>query len=253
MLAKRLGVRLIGCNSYLSYFDTKYGAKSIFVESSVQTPDYTNLVYTEEELFQEILKLHKRHKDITKFVIKLNASFAGCGVGVWDVSNFISLNENEETLMKLFKENTKNIKLIRRKWEEFYNCMKVVGAIAEVFIPHISSPSGQAFIDIKGNVHLLATHDQILSKQDEYKGSTCPANEKYRKKIEEYTCKIGKTLSKNGVRYFFGADYIATESGDLYAIELNVRQLGNTHSSLIVKVLTDGEYKVIFPFLETNF
>jgi len=133
--------------------------------------------------------------------------------------------------------------------------------IAEAFANGaIYSPSCQGCIDLNGNVQLLSTHEQVLQGHV-YLGCTFPCNSDYRKQIQDYTMRVGKSLASKGVADHFGVDFLAvpkevnkkncikcgdeeTVDGDydLVALEINLRKGGTTHPLMALKLSVPGEY-----------
>jgi len=99
----------------------------------------------------------------------------------------------------------------------------------------ISSPSVQGFISPRGEVGVVATHDQMLEGQV-FKGASFPAfpNDPARRRLlMAYGERIARVLAQKGALGNFAADFIfgQTPSGAhvLSAIEINLRQGGTTH------------------------
>jgi len=92
----------------------------------------------------------------------------------------------------------------------------------------------------------LSTHEQSLDEQV-YKGCRLPADQKWRKQVQEYTLKVANCLAKHGVIGHFSTDYlVASTDGDnkysVFACEINLRMGGTTTSLMTMKHLVGGNY-----------
>lgn len=138
-------------------------------------------------------------------------------------------------------------------WDAFKVRMAQVGAIGEAYLEGsiITSSSVQAVVEPRGGsdgdtprVRVLSTHEQILHGQV-YFGCTNPAKHSYRSQLVEYGRRLAYELAKHGFVGHFGADFLAagecTLESSLYAIEINLRQSGTTHSTKFASLLTGGQ------------
>ena len=105
----------------------------------------------------------------------------------------------------------------------------------------------QCRIDPLGNIDLISTHDQILGgpSGQVFLGSTFPADEAYRLDIQAAGAKVADVLRDRGVLSRFGIDFVSVRNGDSwdhYAIEVNLRKGGTTHTYMMLQFLTDGRY-----------
>jgi hypothetical protein len=132
---------------------------------------------------------------------------------------------------------------------QFVSWMLREGGVVEEFMEEARgapSPSGQAIILPDGTVELLSTHEQRLADDGVYVGAMYPANKHYRRTVEAMTRKIGRELSKKGVRGRFGVDYIAIPDASgsrVVPIEINVRAGGTTHPFVVAQLLTGAKVK----------
>ena len=65
---------------------------------------------------------------------------------------------------------------------------------------------------------------------------------KFRKKVIEYTRKIGEVFESLEIYGNYGVDYLATATDELYALEINLRITGTTHPNMTMRLLINGEY-----------
>ena len=105
----------------------------------------------------------------------------------------------------------------------------------------------QARIDPAGEINMISTHDQILGgpSGQVFLGSKFPAADDYRREIQESGRSVAKVLRDRGVLGRFGVDFVSVREGaewKHYAIEVNLRKGGTTHTFMMLQFLTDGTY-----------
>jgi L-propargylglycine--L-glutamate ligase len=132
---------------------------------------------------------------------------------------------------------------VLQPWDAFVRRIPTDGAIVEEYVPSSSSPSGQGTIDAAGVVTVRGSHQQIL-RHGEYVGCIFPAPENLRDRIGDAVFQVGKTLAQSGVRGTFGVDFLALETGELFAAEINVRKLGPTHVSSYVETVVGDRLRL---------
>jgi hypothetical protein len=115
--------------------------------------------------------------------------------------------------------------------------------------PGLASPSAQLRVNPRGQVILVATHDQILGGPlgQTYLGCRFPASPAYRGAIQAAGLRVGQALAAKGVVSRFGVDFVARQQGrgwDVRAVEINLRMGATTHPFLALRFLTGGELDV---------
>lgn len=253
-VAKKLGIPLIGVNPSYSHFGTKSGSNLIFQESKIPFPDSTKLCFKENEFLEEIYELIQRNPDVNFLVLKLNDSFSGKGNALFNLQP-LRLGSRRRSIGPISSEVI-SVSKIKREikssrfegdacWEYFKKRMTDMGIIAQIFIDNMDSPSCQGCMDYD-RLHIISTHDQILSGKDHqiYSGCSFPSDLKYQSKIMEYTKSIGENLMQKGVKGCFGVDYLLSkDESKIYAIEINLRMTGTTHPMLTLKYLVEGKFE----------
>jgi PGM1 C-terminal domain len=177
-------------------------------------------------------------------VIKLNKGVSGLGNGVVHVDGA----EDRSTLV----ERVRQISLEDQDADAdaFFGALGEEGGIVEerIVADSIRSPSVQMRCGPGGEYEVLSTHDQLLGGPhgQSFLGCRFPADRAYRHLIASEALKIGARLAREGVVGRYGIDFVVTQSpaGEwrAYAIEINLRNGGTTHSFLTLQALTDGNY-----------
>jgi hypothetical protein len=124
------------------------------------------------------------------------------------------------------------------------------GAVVEELLQGAEqhSPSAQLAIAPSGEVKLVSTHDQILhgSLGQTYFGARFPENHAYAALVGREALKIGTRLAAAGAVGWCSIDFVVARatSGEwrAFALEINLRTGGTTHSLMMLQHLTGGGY-----------
>ncbi len=98
-------------------------------------------------------------------------------------------------------------------------------------------------------MEVLSTHDQVLGgpSGQVFLGSTFPARDDYRLDVQAAGRRVGTVLHRDrSALGRFGVDFVSVRDGDgwrHFAIEINLRKGGTTHTYRILQFLTDGSYE----------
>ena len=257
-LSVLLGIPLLAADPDLLYWGTKSGSREIFAESNVPCPDGSERVKTVEDLVEAAAMLWERQPQLKRMVVKLNEGFSGEGNAILNLKRISKVapgNASHAERVVVIHESMEHLSFqsTAETWENFASRIPELGAIVEAFIEgeEKRSPSVQGYINPKGEVQILSTHDQILGGPDGqiYLGCKFPADEAYRLRLQELGLRVGRTLAKKGAIERYGVDFVAVHQPDnpgakwdLQAIEINLRKGGTTHPFMSLKFLTNGRY-----------
>jgi len=136
-------------------------------------------------------------------------------------------------------------------YEQYAHKFGRMGGIVESWIEGTDkrSPSVQLRINPLSVIETISTHEQLLGgvTGQRYLGACFPAAEDYRRAIDESARRAAQVLRDRGVLGRFGIDFVCVRSGDSwhhYAIEINLRKGGTTHTFQTLQYLTGGRYDV---------
>lgn len=193
------------------------------------------------------MELKRRNPGLRRAVVKLNDGFsgegnalfafegapAGGGIGRWV----------REALPGL------RFEAAQETWEHYREKFGQMGGIAECFVDGEDgrSPSAQCRIDPLGGIEMLSTHDQILGGPSGqiFLGCAFPAAADYRLAIQAAGLQVARVLQQRGVLGRFGIDFVSVRCENRwqhYAIEINLRKGGTSHTFMMLQFLTDGGY-----------
>jgi hypothetical protein len=200
---------------------SKAGGKDLLIRSAVPVPSGDAGLYKDEaSVLAAVRRLATGDRPAERAMVKLNdPSWAGAiGNVVVDCERAVRAGDLKQSL-----------ELIRQPWPDFIQELTRYGVIVEEFVPDVvSSPSGIGSVAPDGTVRVLANHDQILSN-GQYWGCRFPAAEQWRSTIVQAVERVGHTLADIGVSGSFGIDFVASASGELFGVEVNLRKVGPSH------------------------
>lgn len=258
-VAHALNVPILGPKGDLHQLTSKSGNKNIFRKAKIMSPESIENLHSPFEIAQAIERIwtHQtsRSNDIS-VILKINEGALGQGNAYLKIPALESSSPEERLNFILASLN--HIEPVNTKLptQDFLKSFNANGGIVELVVDRIeSSPSGQGLISPTGEIEILSTHEQILDSvyHQIFIGSTFPANQSYRSKIQEALQSIGKELFKEGILGYFSVDFLVTEgTQDLLALEINLRQSGTTHPFQLVKFATNGVYNKTTGNLEND-
>jgi predicted ATP-grasp superfamily ATP-dependent carboligase len=114
----------------------------------------------------------------------------------------------------------------------------------------LNAPNASAMVLSENNTVVVCVTDQIL-RGHQYLGNIYPSSvsELHRSMMIDMTTAVGNYLSRQGFRGLFGLDFLITNSGHCYPLDLNPRRQGSYHCNVMMSKnidLIDLEQAVIF-------
>ena len=247
-LALELGIPIYGCDPVVADCGSKSGSREAFKAAGIDLPDGFERLRDAGDVFDAVAELKNRHPDLRRAVVKLEEGTSGEGNAVFD---FGECPTGPETAIWVRRELPKRIlfEASEETWEEFMAKYEAMGGIVESWVEGEPkrSPSVQCRIDPLGSIEMISTHDQILGgpSGQVFKGCTFPADAEYRMEIQEDGLRVAKVLRDHAVIGRFGIDFVSVKEADgwrHYAIEINLRKGGTTHTYMMLQYLTDGTF-----------
>ena len=242
-LAVLLGIPLNGVDPDLQHLGTKSGSRRVFREAGVALPEGFEDLRSRDDLVGALEGLRQKRPDIRSAVLKLEESFSGEGNAVFRFPDDRSRAALSDALSDL------TLSVASETPESYLRKFETMGGIVEEFLDGVEtrSPSCQIRIDPKGNVILISTHDQLLGgpTKQVYLGCRFPADEGYRRQVQDTARRIGQVLAAREVVSRLGIDFVvrrasASAPWEVFALEINLRIGGTTHPFLALEFLTGG-------------
>jgi hypothetical protein len=242
-LAVLLGIPLNGVDPELQPLGTKSGSRRLFREGGVPLPEGFEDLRSEDDLVQALDALRRKRPNIRKAVLKLESSFSGEGNAVFRFPD----EDGGAAIADALRRVT--LSVASETPEKYLEKFRGMGGVVEEFVEgeETRSPSSQIRIDPRGTVIPISTHDQLLGgpTNQVYLGCRFPAEDGYRRRIQEVGCRVGEAMAARGVVSRFGVDFIVRRSSgsaewDVFALEINLRVGGTTHPFLALEFLTGG-------------
>ena len=115
-------------------------------------------------------------------------------------------------------------------WPRFYAQMMRRGGVVEACPESVTgSPSVNLFIAPTGDVHVLATHEQIFCPAYRFVGASFPQSSVPHAALAAAATAVGEAAARAGVSGFVGVDFVVVRDDGgtgglrLWAVDLNVR------------------------------
>lgn len=98
------------------------------------------------------------------------------------------------------------------------------------YVEHKYDPTVLAVAGGEGEVMVAGVADMTIVDGNKFRGSTFPSvlPPEIQAQLREHTAAVGRELTRLGFRGIFGCDYIVTEKGEIFFIEVNPRKQGTT-------------------------
>jgi len=247
-LAVRLGIPLYACDPALLYLGTKSGSRSVFREAGVAMVDGAEHLRDMRDAVTALAALKRRQPSLKRAVIKLEEGASGEGNCIFDYSGAPLRSELESWLAAQLPDRLQP-EAAGMGCERYAAKFAERGGVVEAWIDaeEKHSPSVQLRITPRGIIETISSHDQVLGGTTGqcYLGARFPAMENYRGAVCKSALRIAAVLRAKGVLGRFGVDFVCVREGSAwrhYAIEINLRKGGTTHTFQTLQYLTDGRY-----------
>jgi hypothetical protein len=246
-LAVRLGIPLYGCDPPLARLGGKSGGRAAFREAGIELPDGAEDLASVADLVDALADLKARNPSLARAVVKLNDGFSGEGNAVFSFAGCPDDGPRRWVAAHL----PLNLAFEARdmRWEFYAARLSEMGGIVEEWIagPGSRSPSVQLRITPIGGLEVISTHDQILGGPSGqiFQACTFPADAAYARDIQALALRVGEVLKAKGVLGRFGVDFVSVPVDGgwrHFAIEINLRKGGTTHTYQMLQFPTQGHY-----------
>lgn len=246
-LAVQLGMPLYGCDPALAHLGSKSGSREVFRRAGVPLPDGFEHLRDAQDVAAALAALRRRDPALRRAVVKLNEGFSGEGNALFDFEGAPAGGGLERWVRGELPARLR-FEAPAERWEAFEQKLRGMGGIVECFLDGAeSSPSVQCRVDPLGDASVISTHDQVLGgpSGQVFLGCTFPADEGYRRAIQDAGMRVAEVLRQEGVIGRFGVDFVGRRrpwGWEHAALEINLRKGGTTHPYLLLQFLTDGRY-----------
>jgi hypothetical protein len=246
-LAVRLGIPLYGCDPALLHLGSKSGSRAAFREAGVPLPDGAEDLRDRRDVVEALAALKARHPGLARAVLKLNEGFSGEGNAVFSCSGCPA--DDPQRWIEAHLPLNLAFEARELGWEQYEEKLAQGGGIVEEWLAGegVRSPSVQLRVTPVGRLEIISTHDQILGGPSGqiFQACTFPADPAYALEIQSLALRVGEVLRSRGVLGRFGVDFVSVPDGGRwahYAIEINLRKGGTTHTFQMLQFLTQGSY-----------
>lgn len=254
-LTVRLGIPLNAADPELAVLGSKTGSREAFRQAGVAAVPGRDGLRDVDDLVRGASETWAESPDTRRLVVKLNDSFSGEGNALLDLAPLAHVAPGRADESARREAIGAHLSTLRFEaaglaWERYREQFDRMGGVCEAWLEGAGkmSPSVQLRINPVGVVQPISTHDQVLGGPSGqiFQGATFPAAERYRLRIQEQARRVGEVLGERGVIGRFAVDFLVVPKpdgdDDIYAIEINLRQGGTTHSFNTLRFITDGSY-----------
>eukprot|EP01111_Echinosteliopsis_oligospora_P016761 TRINITY_DN706_c0_g1_i1.p1 TRINITY_DN706_c0_g1~~TRINITY_DN706_c0_g1_i1.p1 ORF type:complete len:479 (-),score=112.70 TRINITY_DN706_c0_g1_i1:59-1495(-) len=260
-LRNKVGISQWYGSSNTQHWGSKSGSRKTFLQSGVPMAEGINEpFYKAEDLYHHALTL-KQKTGARRIILKVDDGAGGFGNVVLDFSTVTARDVTLDDVEEIVKRDVMALN-IWPKFDLFEKELGVCGAIVEEMIDPKNAdsvqttPSVQLLINGLNQVEVLSSHEQVV-RGCFYDGCRYPAAPEYFGTISHYAKAAGEALSRNGVRGFFGIDFLATKQDmdsdwDIIALEINLRLCATTFAyfTLLSAVDEKDVHKKHYLFLD---
>lgn len=247
-LAVHLDVPLYACDPAIADLGSKSGSREIFRQAGVDLPDGFERLRDEADVRAALVELKRRQPPLRKAVVKLNEGFSGEGNAMFSYDGCPDGTGLESWVERQLAGRLR-FEAAGETPARFFAKFAQMGGVVESFIDGetVRSPSVQCRIDPLGGVELISTHEQVLGGPGGhiFLGCAFPALAAYRTELQEAGRRVAEALRDRAALGRLGVDFIAVQQNGgwrLYAIEINLRKGGTTHTFMMLQYLIDGYY-----------
>ena len=247
-LALRLGIPMYACDPALGHLGHKSGSREVFREAGVLVPDGFEYLRDMDDVVDALAQLKRRDPELARAVVKLDEGTSGEGNATFSYGD-CPVGDGLRTWILRELPARLQFESPDETWERYRQKFAEMGGVVEAWVSGAQkrSPSVQCRVDPVGEIDLISTHDQILGgpSGQVFLGSTFPADDAYRLEIQEAGARVAEVMRERGVLSRFAVDFVSTYKNgrwEHYAIEVNLRKGGTTHTFMMLQFLTHGAY-----------
>ena len=247
-LAVRLGIPIFATDPALQHLGSKSGSRHVFRDAGIAMPDGCEDLRDVKDMAEGLAQIKHNYPKLRRATIKLEYGTSGEGNGLFDFRGAPESAGLGDWIARSLPGRLQ-FEEPAMTWERYKAKFEQMGGIVEAWIEgkQKRSPSVQCRINPLGDVEVISTHDQILGgpSGQVFLGSTFPASDDYRLSIQEAGRRVASVLRERGALGRFGIDFVSVPVGrgwENFAIEINLRKGGTTHTYRMLQFLTDGTY-----------
>lgn len=229
-LASQLNVPLLSAEPRIvQSYGSKSGCRRLLEAADVLTPPGAAQLHTRADLLHALTTLILDHRDVSRWLVKLENEFASQGHAYLDVSRLRTLQSSEEggpslghealsaaLLRELEVHGAKRVRLLDPHcypdWEAYLSMFDLVGGTVEAVLPGLSaSVTANLFISPAGAVRLESVVEPLLAPALTVMGTLfpCRAAVPYAA-IRGASLSVGQAAFRKRIIGYISVDYVVT-------------------------------------------
>ncbi|KPA80269.1 hypothetical protein ABB37_04567 [Leptomonas pyrrhocoris] len=222
-LASQLNVPLLSAEPRIvQAYGSKSGCRRLLEAADVMTPPGAAQLRSRGDLLHALTSLILEHRDVSRWLIKLENEFASHGHAYLDVNRLRSLQDNSEgaseaaVARELEVHGAKRVRLLHPHiypdWESYLAMFDMVGGTVEAVLPGLTSPvTANLFISPSGTVQLESVVEPLLAPALTVMGSLFPCRSTVPyAAIRGASLSVGQAAYRKRIIGYVSVDYVVT-------------------------------------------
>jgi hypothetical protein len=249
-LALALDLPVYGADPCHQDLGTKSGSRELFARAGVPHPLGIKRITGGRAAIEAIARLRAARPGLVEVLVKLDDAVSGEGNAVVDLRELPLPGADHERQRIAERLDRMAPEATGVSVEAYMRVLAARGGVVEERIRgrELCSPSVQLEVTPVGEVEIVSTHDQVLGGAggQSYHGCRFPAAPSYSAAITDLARTVGHRLAGAGVIGRSAVDFVVVRDDGgrwhPYAVEINLRSGGTTHSFAALESLTGGAY-----------
>nr|CCC47321.1 conserved hypothetical protein, fragment [Trypanosoma vivax Y486] len=235
-LAIKLNVPLLSSEPEVAQaFGTKSGSRRLLNMANVPMPVGVQGLTNREELLVALSRLIEEHREVSRWLVKLDTESGSRGHAYFDVSRLRAVNERNECT--------------RMDWDAFMTMFDAVGGCVEAVPNRIkASLTANLFVDPLGKVYINSVVEPLLAPAFTVMGCHFPPQNLVPfSTIRSAALSIGKVASRKGIMGYLSVDFVVhdtCESGSpsLSAVDVDLFLTNNAAAHSFACLATNSTW-----------
>ncbi|ORC90065.1 IQ calmodulin-binding protein motif family protein [Trypanosoma theileri] len=243
-------------------FGTKSGCQRLLDLAEVNKPVGVHGLRNRQDLLSALATLMIEHRDITRWLVKLETESGGRGHAYFDVNRIRVLRGDDHSrknylgvLNELEEHAGKRARLVHTNsypdWESYAAMFDVVGGCVEAVPNRIkSSLTANLFVEPTGAVNLHSVVEPMLAPAYTVMGCRFPLQKFIPfTEVREAALSVGKAAFRRRIMGYMSVDFVFCDAGDgeessqqLCAVDVDLYLTNNAAAHSFACLITDSEW-----------
>ncbi|KAH9598902.1 hypothetical protein LSM04_003511 [Trypanosoma melophagium] len=251
---------LSGDPTVVQAFGTKSGCQRLLDLAEVNKPVGVHGLRNRHDLLSALATLMIEHREITRWLVKLETESGGRGHAYFDVNRIRVLRGDDDSrknylavLTELEEHAGKRVRLVHTNsypdWESYATMFDVVGGCVEAVPNRIkSSLTANLFVEPTGVVNLHSVVEPMLAPAYTVMGCRFPLQKfiPY-SEVREAALSVGKAAFRRRIMGYISVDFVCCDAGEeapqqISAVDVDLYLTNNAAAHNFACLLTDSTW-----------